>query len=541
MTEHVPAPGREGPGIAWWQRVGVSAVAALAVLANIVCWLMIGRVGENVAFGPEGIAVSLLLTALTLGLAATAVLAVWRARAARATELLAWFMCLLSWTIIARLLKTGPIEERLLDLWLEMRGATHQDSMEPVLAAIRAAGPWLVGLDLFAHAAAMLAPALFLLFSERFPRPLDATFRARAALRELAPPLTAYVPRREPATLEVLAVYSLACAGMGLLFARSVAIDLRPLLQALTVITSGAAVLAVAVWVARRFEGGARRFAIERALTAQPADRAVLPASSVVLLLVLSAALHVARDGWHMAASAAEDGTLYLTDAGLFALPLLLRIRLVRVRSPLVFWAGLTVLAFGSAPGLLSWFTYTTGLLDRGSAAMAWWTLVCSFAALGNLLVAYVHADAADRARIRWVLLGIFLSCTAMVGLIVYAMGCGLEAWQCTNSARVLLWGVNAPPTLLVCCMSIAVFYRGDIDSALALRRSVTYVMVGLVLMVVFSGVEILLDHALAEVAVPDVSKWIAGSISVLVINPTKHACEKAVYRVGEVLGKLAA
>jgi len=531
-------------GIALWQRLGVSAVALASLAVLLAAWLLIGAAGRPLAFAAEGIALALLLTALVASLATTATVIVWRAQASRSTELLAWFLATLAWGSVWRLFKLDSIQDRFLEDWMVHWAAALAPSL-PLIAFLRAAARVMALLDELAHLAMLVAPTLFLLFTERFPRPLTASELRQSPLHALVSAWRrsepAAGPRRHAGAQEVLVVVAVSCAAMALALGGRSSFDLNGILLTLMFATTALALAGMLAWVLRRLERSHRPWGVERWLTDGVRDGPpVLPLSSVLILLYLSIALEAVRVMLERQARGDADDPLFeaLACCALFVPPLLLRVRAARALSPAVFWAGWLALLVSSSPGLPRGFSFTSEPLGQDVVPMLCWTLVCSMAATANLAVAYAGADAVGRRRVDWLLLGIFLACVAMLVPIGHVVACALPAADCRSTASFLRWSLLAPATLLVACMLFAVFYRGAIDSRLALQRSVTYVMVGLVITAVFTGAELLLDRLLSVVSAPDVSKWIAASISFLVINPTKNGCEKAVLRATRLLAR---
>lgn len=541
MSAKTNRPGAELPPVAWWHRAGVSIVALATVGVLLATWLLIGLAGRPLAFGGEGLALALLLTMIVLSLAATASVIVWRARAGRAAELLAWFMCALAWGAVWNFFKLDSIQDRFLEAWL-VKSAAVLAADVPLADFLRSAARRMTILDESAHLALMAAPTLFLLFSEQFPRPLESRHLLQSPLRRFVQPpgwakgmrVTEHLRWRELGGPEVQIVFSVACIGLAIAFGASVSFDTGPLVVALMFLATGLGIGAATVWAVRRIEGGTQPWAIERWLTAgEDLRQPCLPLSSVLMLLLLAFLYDGLRGQLPDLQGQGPDHAFNarLMFAGLFAPVLQLRIRAVRAVSKPVFWAGWAALVVGASPGLLTAYSFTSNPLGRETVAMACWTLVCSLAATVNFAASYAAADDAGKRRIDWLLAGIFLSSALMLAIIVYAGVCSIPGLRCNAPTTVVRWGVFAPAGALVVCMLVAVFYRGAIDSRLALRRSVTYVLVGLVVTLVFTGAEILLDHVLSSVSGPDVSKWVAASITFLIINPTKHACEKIAVR----------
>ena len=541
-TEVTPPPDTPVSG---WIRAGVSLVAILCALLLFASWLLIGMVGKPLALEARGLGLALLVTLLAMALAASATAIAWRANAARATELLAAFMIALAFGFAWRLFRTGEIQNRLLDdvliPWM------HHHYAGAVAAKWLNACDWaLVLFDECANLALMLAAVLFLLFSEQFPKPLPPTQLAQSIarqmvwpwLRKLKVPVGAVIPRRRVGIVESSFVFICTSIAMATVIAVRANLAWAWIDGALMLVLTGVIVAAGTVYLVRRVERSAQPWSFERWLTTDPPEGPPRwPLSSMTLCFWLALAIALFLSEIQREKTASGKDLVWLLLTGAMLLPgLLLRVRAVRAEWRPAFWFGWMVTVIAASPHLMEAVGEMGGTNARSYTAVLWWTFVCSLAACGNLIVGYRNCTVDDRRRIFWLLVGIVLSCVAMVAITLAVIACALFKGACRDMSPMINVILFAPAILLVVCMLFAVFYRGAIDPRLALQKSVTYLLIGLVVSAVFTTLEILLEHLLTEVSGPDTSKWVAAGITFTVINPTKHACERAVESGAELL-----
>ncbi len=148
-----------------------------------------------------------------------------------------------------------------------------------------------------------------------------------------------------------------------------------------------------------------------------------------------------------------------------------------------------------------------------------------------NLFLGLRTAAGADRRRSLWVFAG-----------FAVALWMILVAWpllfldDLPDAVSVL--GVPLvlfAPLVIVVCLSVAVFYRGDIDPALVIRRSTVYGALGVAFLILFAVAESLVSDLLADrLDLPDAAGGaLLGAFAALVVLPFRGRLAGWVDRFG--------
>lgn len=141
------------------------------------------------------------------------------------------------------------------------------------------------------------------------------------------------------------------------------------------------------------------------------------------------------------------------------------------------------------------------------------------------LRFSYAGGDPDDRRKILWILQG-FLLLIGIPALVVYGL---MVPTLFSDGARLLmltLW----PPAMAVgalaqvICLAIAVFWAGALDPGRALRSTVVYGGLGLVLTVVFALMEnVASEYVVAFVGLPDTAAVILSTAMTAVVFSALH------------------
>ena len=148
-----------------------------------------------------------------------------------------------------------------------------------------------------------------------------------------------------------------------------------------------------------------------------------------------------------------------------------------------------------------------------------------------NLYLGLRTATRADRRRSLWVFAG-----------FAVALWMILVAWPLLFlddlPDAVSVWGVPLvlfAPLVIVVCLSVAVFYRGDIDPALVIRRSTVYGALGVAFVILFAVSESLVSDLLVDrLGLPDAAGGaLLGGLAAAVVLPFRGRLTGWVDRVG--------
>jgi len=210
-----------------------------------------------------------------------------------------------------------------------------------------------------------------------------------------------------------------------------------------------------------------------------------------------------------------------LTGAGIAAAPgwAWLRRLQVRMLGGRVAWLGVAAVSW-----LLMWAALLMG------PALAFAPLLVELAVLAlatsYLRVAYATGDAAKRRRILWLLeagvvVMLALALAAIFEPLFHAPG---------EAGGVVRWGhaLAMPLGLLgaTVVLGFGVLYSGALDPRLVVRRTLLYGGVGIVMTLVFVGVEVFVEEVLADrLGLPDrAGGYVAGIMTAFVLGPVHAA-----------------
>lgn len=148
------------------------------------------------------------------------------------------------------------------------------------------------------------------------------------------------------------------------------------------------------------------------------------------------------------------------------------------------------------------------------------------------LRVSYATGDEADRRKVLWIAEG-FTLLIFIPGLLSYAM---LAMGVFGSADFLVLWlqltyiGAAIGSLLLVICLAIAVFGAGALDPAKTLRSTVAYGALGMVLTLVFAGMEeVASDYLVAWVGLPgDTAVWLSTGVAALAFSALHRRFERA-------------
>jgi hypothetical protein len=173
---------------------------------------------------------------------------------------------------------------------------------------------------------------------------------------------------------------------------------------------------------------------------------------------------------------------------------------------------------------------------------VAGWSAACGLVGLANFGLGFAHGTPDDRRRARWMAAGFVTATLAVLAgwaadLLAWVR-CGGERtdWLCGVFAALSRAPALALP-LLVACLGISVFYKGEIDSRVVIRGASVYGLVAVLLAVGFGILEHLLSEWLGGALPHGGPKAVAAGACALAMHPVRHGCERAVSRLlGRVL-----
>jgi hypothetical protein len=148
------------------------------------------------------------------------------------------------------------------------------------------------------------------------------------------------------------------------------------------------------------------------------------------------------------------------------------------------------------------------------------------------LRVSYATGDETDRRKVLWIAEGftllIFVPALTSWGMLAMgAFGSGdyLVLWL-----QLFHLGSAVGSFLLVICLAIAVFGAGALDPAKTLRGTVAYGALGMVLTLVFAGMEeVASDYLVAWVGLPgDTAVWLSTGVTAVVFGALHRRFEHA-------------
>jgi hypothetical protein len=166
-----------------------------------------------------------------------------------------------------------------------------------------------------------------------------------------------------------------------------------------------------------------------------------------------------------------------------------------------------------------------------------WW-YACLICGSANLLIGFSRATSDERNRAQWVVAGFCLAVGCwMVSLAsgLLAMGCSMTEWLCSGFRAAASLNLLAAP-LLVICLWIALFYKGEVDSGRVVNRSIVYGLLIIILIMAFGVMEHVLSGLLAVVLPHGGSESIAVAACAGVVHPLKRMCEHAAEYMTEYL-----
>ena len=154
-----------------------------------------------------------------------------------------------------------------------------------------------------------------------------------------------------------------------------------------------------------------------------------------------------------------------------------------------------------------------------------------------NLFLGLRTATGMDRRRSLWVFAGFAVALwMVLVAVTLLFIGDLPDA--------VSIWGVPLflfAPLVIVTCLFVAVFYRGDIDPALVIKRSTVYGTLGVAFVVLFAVAESLVSDLLVDrLGLPDAAGGaLLGGLAAAVVIPFRRRLTAWVDRVGPRSGVL--
>lgn len=169
--------------------------------------------------------------------------------------------------------------------------------------------------------------------------------------------------------------------------------------------------------------------------------------------------------------------------------------------------------------------------------------LAAAVVGIMNLRTSYRLADAGERRRMTWVMVGF----SAATWLILAAAGVGVVAGAFDIPERValaipVLFGLA--PLLVVLGSVVGVLYGGAIDPALALQRSTVYGVLAALAVVAFAGLENGLSALIEQrLGLPGFTgSVVAGAIVALALIPVRRPLKRFVTsRLGKAEARSAA
>ena len=147
-----------------------------------------------------------------------------------------------------------------------------------------------------------------------------------------------------------------------------------------------------------------------------------------------------------------------------------------------------------------------------------------------NLFSGFRAADRPDRRRSLWVFAGFTVALWMLFIDITFMLLPPLPIPIDTSGVLFLL-----SPTVIVVSLTTGVFYRGDLDPALVIKKTTVYGVLGTLFLILFAGVESLASEMLEErLGLPGLlGGVVAGSFVALVILPFRHRITGWVDRIG--------
>jgi hypothetical protein len=147
---------------------------------------------------------------------------------------------------------------------------------------------------------------------------------------------------------------------------------------------------------------------------------------------------------------------------------------------------------------------------------------------VANLRTSYRLADAGERRRMTWVMVGF----SAAAWLILAAVGTGVVVGTLSMPDRIALivpalFGLA--PLLIVLGSAAGVLYGGAIDPALALRRSTVWGFMAAIAVVVFAGLENALSALVEDrLHLPGFAgSMVAGALVAAVLVPVRRPLQR--------------
>lgn len=150
-----------------------------------------------------------------------------------------------------------------------------------------------------------------------------------------------------------------------------------------------------------------------------------------------------------------------------------------------------------------------------------------------NLLSGLLTSTGAERRRSLWIFAG-FSMALWMVMVSIPLAFFGDEALPDWLTALAIP-GIFLAPAVIVVCLAVAIFYRGDLDPALMIRRSTVYGLLAIAFVGLYAAGESLLSDFLVErLGLPPATggALIAGVTTVVVI-PLRQRLRRVVDRMG--------
>jgi class 3 adenylate cyclase len=147
---------------------------------------------------------------------------------------------------------------------------------------------------------------------------------------------------------------------------------------------------------------------------------------------------------------------------------------------------------------------------------------------LRHLQTGYAIADAAGRRGLLWVVHGFAATIWMLVAIVVISfLSLGFIPAGAAVATIVVLKSGVVP--VVVLSMAAAIFYFGALDPRLAIRRTSVYTPLCLLLLLVFGGVENLLNSALATmVGMPTAAGTVlAGSVTLFALRPLRRRLDR--------------
>ncbi|HUP88271.1 MAG TPA: hypothetical protein VM100_02920 [Longimicrobiales bacterium] len=188
-----------------------------------------------------------------------------------------------------------------------------------------------------------------------------------------------------------------------------------------------------------------------------------------------------------------------------------------------VTWSAAAVLAVA----------FATGLVPFNLAIAMLCVLASSCFVVFYLRSTYARADAGQRREILWIVMGV------AVGAVLIAVDVALIAAYLLFDVELRVWAWDSWLFIIglfigSLMLQAAVFYRGAIDPALLIRRTMLVGVLGPVLIFVFAGIENVAANYLAGWLHfdPRYAGWLAGGTIAVTFGPLRNRFDSLIARL---------